>query len=391
LLNELLASCDWRDELLVQLVERTSSFHEGTAKEASTALFRGIVEVLGDHFEPKLCEAYSRFFSRVIELLRPDLPASQLVARYQRVRTVRECRLTPSRIYVLSRVTLGADVAVTSVIIHALKQCFRGARIVFVGSRKNYELFAADSRMDHMEFDYKRNGTLRERLKRVPQIDPSDSIIVDPDSRLTQLGLIPICPEDRYFFFESRGFLAQTPHALPQIAAQWCGLVFQVPRARPFIAPDTRGEETDIAISFGVGENEEKRVGDEFERQLLEALVQRGRRVVLDRGAGSEEAARADAAAADLPNIELHSGPYAPFAARIERAKLYIGYDSAGQHVAAACRVPLISVFKGHVSQKMLQRWSPTGHDRITVVPVPPTEDVLGKVLQAVDAMASPR
>jgi len=32
-----------------------------------------------------------------------------------------------------------------------------------------------------------------------------DTLIVDPDSRLTQLGLYPVAPDYRYFFFDSRG------------------------------------------------------------------------------------------------------------------------------------------------------------------------------------------
>ena len=31
-------------------------------------------------------------------------------------------------------------------------------------------------------------------------------MVIDPDSRLTQLGLIPVCDDSRYFFFESRAF-----------------------------------------------------------------------------------------------------------------------------------------------------------------------------------------
>ena len=44
----------------------------------------------------------------------------------------------------LSRVTLGADVAITSVILDAAKQRFPNANIYFVGPQKSWELFAAD-------------------------------------------------------------------------------------------------------------------------------------------------------------------------------------------------------------------------------------------------------
>ena len=58
-------------------------------------------------------------------------------------------RRARAAIFVLSRVTLGADVAVTSVLLDAAKRRFPHAEIVFVGPRKNYELFAADPRIHH--------------------------------------------------------------------------------------------------------------------------------------------------------------------------------------------------------------------------------------------------
>ena len=68
-----------------------------------------------------------------------------LVARYDRVRRTRAVSWrTATRVLVLSRVTLGADVAVTSVLLAAAKQAFPDAEIVFAGPRKNFELFAAD-------------------------------------------------------------------------------------------------------------------------------------------------------------------------------------------------------------------------------------------------------
>ena len=38
-----------------------------------------------------------------------------------------------------------------------------------------------------------------------------------------------------------------------------------------------------------------------------------------------------------------------------------MGYDSAGGHVASACSVPLISIAKGFVSERMAARWRPNG------------------------------
>ena len=54
----------------------------------------------------------------------------------------------------------------------------------------------------------------------------------------------------------------------------------------------------------------------------------------------------------------------------IARSKLYVGYDSAGQHVAAACGTPLIAVCAGFASPRMFSRWRPTGAGRIEAIRV---------------------
>ena len=97
------------------------------------ALFGILAEGLADRFEPALCDAYARLFSQAIAFARPDVDAGALVARYERVRRPRPILGKPRRVFVLSRVTLGADVAVTSVLLAAAKRRFPHAEIVFVG------------------------------------------------------------------------------------------------------------------------------------------------------------------------------------------------------------------------------------------------------------------
>ena len=57
---------------------------------------------------------------------------------------------------------------------------------------------------------YGRASLLRERLSAAVElrtlVDEPGTLVLDPDSRLTQLGLIPICDDARYYFFESRAF-----------------------------------------------------------------------------------------------------------------------------------------------------------------------------------------
>jgi ADP-heptose:LPS heptosyltransferase len=66
--------------------------------------------------------------------------------------------------------------------------------------------------------------------------------------------------------------------------------------------------------------------------------------------------------AASGAQVERWNGSFAGFAAIIAGSRLYAGYDSAGQHVAAACGVPLIAVFAGASCARMFARWRPAGH-----------------------------
>jgi ADP-heptose:LPS heptosyltransferase len=66
---------------------------------------------------------------------------------------------------------------------------------------------------------------------------------------------------------------------------------------------------------------------------------------------------------------------------------LYVGYDSAGQHVAAACGVPLVSIFAGFPAPRMFHRWRPAG-ERTTVIRVdrPDPLEILERVRAAIAA-----
>jgi ADP-heptose:LPS heptosyltransferase len=330
------------------------------------ALFGTLVEGLADRFEPALCDAYARLFSQAVALTVEGFDAASLVARYQRVRRVRPVAGQPQRVLVLSRVTLGADVAVTSVMLAAAKSRFPDAEIVFAGPRKNYELFATDRRIHHAEVAYRR-GNLRERLgasddlKRV--LTAPDSAVIDPDSRLTQLGLLPVCSEDHYHLFESRGYGGESGRSLPELAAAWAEETRGVAGAKPYVALDPVATHASyLAISLGVGENPAKRLPDPFEEELLRLLAGRGLPLCIDKGAGGEEADRV-MRAVERSGVKatFWDGSFAGFAAIIAGAKLYVGYDSAGQHIAAAAGVPLISIFAGFPVPRMFDRWRPTG------------------------------
>jgi ADP-heptose:LPS heptosyltransferase len=369
----------------------------------------------------------------------PQFNASELAHRYRRVAQVRRYRGGDvERVYVLSRITLGADIAVTSTMLDAMKRRFPEAEICFVGPSKNGELFLDDLRILPIAVQYGRSALLLDRLIAARELEDiltdSASLVIDPDSRLTQLGLIPVCDDARYFFFESRAYGGDSLDPLPRLTSQWLLETFGI-EGRPFLAPerfdagdieaDEEEAEADvlvrdeqrailpglganggatfpehltepiaqstkhattqpaaITVNLGVGENQEKRLGDEFEQRVLRLLARLERPILIDRGAGPEEGARIDRHVAHLiaqtgtPKlVSTHDGSFASFARHILESRLYFGYDSAGQHTAAAAGVPLVSVFAGYASDRMFARWSPTGSGHIGIVKVENSDD----------------
>jgi ADP-heptose:LPS heptosyltransferase len=280
-------------------------------------------------------------------------------------------------------VTLGADVAITSVLVDAVRRRFPKARIVLVGSQKSWELFAGERRVAHAPVLYRRAGSVHDRLapwqdlKRL--LAQPECIVIDPDSRLTQLGLLPVCAEDSYYFFESRGYGAEGEEALPALAARWAAETFEIEDAAPWVAPAPAAPikvpaRPLITMSLGVGENPAKRIPDPFEEELVSHVAKTGAHVLIDEGAGGEEAERVQRAiarsGAAAKRVRTFRGSFATFASAIARSNLYVGYDSAGGHVAAACGVPLVSIFAGFAAPRFFNRWRPTGKGKIEVVRV---------------------
>ncbi|HEY3835126.1 MAG TPA: glycosyltransferase family 9 protein [Bryobacteraceae bacterium] len=394
LLDACVAGEPWRPDDVDTLVDADAD-----------ALFGIVAEGLADRFDSRLTECYVEIFSHAIARVDQRFSVAVLRTRYHHIRQLWRYRTAlapkqaavrrilevenkalrklrtggaayrvpgveppaphqadpgPARIVLLSRVTLGADIAVTSIVAQALQTRFPDAELMLAGSAKSAELLG----LPLFEIAYPRLGGMRARLRAMDALSEIDdyTIVVDPDSRLTQLGLYPVVPEDRYYFFDSRS--AESPGSLSELARDWCADVFEVDIPRPKMTvgpPPFEFAKPAIAVSLGVGGNEAKRIGGAFERDLLRELSRRSATVILDKGAGQEEAARAESVAAGLPNVRLFNGSFAGFAALIAKSDLYVGYDSAGQHAAAALGVPLLSVFAGAVNDRFFERWRPDG------------------------------
>ena len=371
LLEECLSGRDWSREALLPLLDSCGQ------PQGVKALFAELVEPLGDRFEPRLVDCYVSIFSEAVARFVPGRTAREILHRYQRIRhgnpAFKERKV--DRVYVLSRITLGADIVVSSQFLAAAAALFPSAEIFFVGPLKNFELFAGNPRLQLVDLNYGRSGLLTDRLKSglelATTISGAYSLVFDPDSRLTQLGLLPVVDDDQYVFFESRAYGAEGSLSIGELTGRWIvenlGYIGASPWVNPVSPP--LSSKNDIAVSFGFGGNPAKRVGEAFESEIVRSLTRMGLGVVLDEGGSPEERALARSIAA-ATGCRTHQGSFASFCRQIEASKLYIGYDSAGQHAAAALGVSSITAFRGWVDGRMLARWSPRGKGRNLIIPV---------------------
>src|ERR1044071_3470429 len=117
------------------------------AEVATKAIFTSLIEPLADSFEPAAVTLYNRAFAQIIQACRASRQAEaldrelhqfglaseqDLVDRAEKQRRVSRFAAAPDvkRVIVLSRITLGADVAITSVIVERMKLLFPNAEIV---------------------------------------------------------------------------------------------------------------------------------------------------------------------------------------------------------------------------------------------------------------------
>ena len=154
-------------------------------EEQPAEFFRVIVESLADSFDPAEAAAYE-------ELMRAWIPPRAAIYS----------RSIPDRVetvYVLSRVTLGADIKITSIILDAMKKRFPSARNRVRRPIENRQSSSRPMRASaHLECRVSAGGAGKPAHRIRARASPpagraGDRIVVDPDSRMTQLGLIPVC------------------------------------------------------------------------------------------------------------------------------------------------------------------------------------------------------
>ena len=420
------------------LCEMATAFPDESLNNiAARALFGIVIERLCDDFEESQIETYNRLMSQIIEFLRHSEGGEELHSRlnkfglhseddlFQRIEAIRLQAgqplpedAEPRMFVVLSRVTIGADVAITSVICERLQAQFPEAEMTVIGNRKLRQLIHSCSGIRVLELDYARRGGLMERftawldLQELVERETDhysydgDFMVFDPDSRLTQLGVLPLVDDRYYRFFNSRGgqghpssaslsdltnlwmdnILQTTDHEHPSV---WHPMAECIQTKRRIKGLQRDGRHL-IAVNLGVGGNERKRVSDEFERELvLHLLADPANTVLLDMGFGESERRRSEAiiAAAEAAGFTARSTAFnaldslppqtrlvgvecslVEVIALILHSNEFIGYDSACQHIAAALAVPTYTIFAGTTNPRFVRRWRPCGPNRSEVL-----------------------
>ncbi len=424
---------------VTRLTELALSPEGEQSRRATALLFGAVVEPLCDAFSPVAARIYGRVFAQVIDEARRHpacremdrrLAARGIHGEQDLLRPAHEHKLPATnraaigRVLLLSRLTLGADVAIALPALAGLRERFPRAELCIVGTEAARVLVRGHADVRHVAAPYGRGDSLAERLNAWPALCTAvercleagcPALVVDPDSRLTQLGLLPPLEGARYFHFPSRSYGGTRAAALSELLGEWLAETFGPASgadagtgATPPPALELCGEDAAFAaalrerlrgtdarriasVSFGVGGNERKRAGAPFEAALLEWIAARGARVLLARGSGAGEVARTLRLAAELERrgLEVHHLPrgreidamparpadlvtweadVGAFMAAVACADVYVGYDSAGQHLAAALGVPTLSVFVESAGARHAERWRPRGAAPVRIV-----------------------
>jgi ADP-heptose:LPS heptosyltransferase len=351
---------------------------------------------------------------------------NQLLAGYHRLLheppLSRQAMDSIRQILLPSRITIGADVVITGVLAQRLARAMPQAEIVVAGPAHIPRVFYATPRLRHLPLAYERHGSMTNRItvwadlycqaaEERRRLNPNEFLVVDTDSRLTQLGLLPLVGQGATRLFPSRQDVAGgASTSLPELANRWCDHMFgpdehvwptvsfapsHLEAARRYVAG--RGNAFFLVISLGVGNNEAKRVPAPFEKDLLLSLLQENNTLILldsgtqksgmDRVEGLLDACQSHAfATAFLHEDELASkqppfrhgvvgfrGTIGALGALIGQADGFFGYDSCCQHIASALNTPSVIAFAGAPNTRFQDRWRSQGSaGRTATVAVPP-------------------
>jgi hypothetical protein len=443
-------------DIVRELGELATDSNRHLSEAGQRLVFGVIAETLGDSFEPSKVALYDSIFADLIEFcghvpagagVRRQLEqfgihsSADLLARRRRVaampRLSERLRSRIREVLILSRITVGADVAVTSLVLQKAERIFPDARHTVIGGGLD-TLMTGPGGARVVALPYSKQSSLFDRLDAWTRLvrllgaeiaeEPADAcLVIDPDSRLTQLGLLPVAGHDvPYFFFESRSYRTAGLETLGSLTEDWLTQTFGSDEHGPLFSRVTplssdlaaatalvdalrrAGARQVVAVNLGVGNNPRKRIAGGFETDLVRSLIADGSVVILDRGVG-EEVERTGLIAAALrsegrsvvesttdiridesgltscPDLVTYQGSLGRYAALIAGCDLYLGYDSAFQHIAAALGIPVIDIFVNPPNPRFAQRWRPHSRAPVRAIVSGATDDrqCLADVLQA--------
>ena len=439
-----LKDCHYEEDFIGLLCEMmTFSTNPQLNNPGTQALFEIIIERLCDDFESLQTETYNRVMTQVITFCRTIPEGSKLNNRLEKfgirsaddmLTRINKIRLNGNRltdkgfikkILILSRVTIGADIAITSIIIQHLTELYPETEIVLIGNNKLKEVYGANSNIRIRKISYSRKGGLMPRLsswhslleiidQETSSISGNNIALIDPDSRMSQLGVLPLIPENNYFFFDSRSDTSfNKKMSMVELTNRWLNDItgtrgFKYPKiwvpdkylrtAEDFFKQlRNSGAENIIVVNFGVGGNLRKSVGKELEKKLLITLLQKPNTVILlDKGFGDQETSYINSLIEEIDKqgylirhttfssnnkkpiswgvIGMESG-IGEIAALIAMSEEFIGYDSACQHISAALETPCLTIFAGSNNMRFIRRWSAHGQNRCSIVHVDTLSD----------------
>ena len=411
-----------------------------SAAAALAALYGRIVEPLCDDFSAAGVRICNLVLRRLIDFVRHRAEGSGMHARllalgfadsaalghrYERLLRppviADQARERVRKVLVLSRVTVGADIVINSVMVQRLLSALPSAEIVLVGPAHLPQLFAGLDRVRCLHLPYERNGSLVQKLVVWESLEAllrgegegyaaGELRLVDPDSRLSQLGLLPLLAEEETCYFPSR--LNPDPArnlSLNELVNGWLDCLlgttaWQPPKVFLPAAAQRQGEaflerlrqggcRHLVVINCGVGGDDAKRLGEPFESMLPLALLSRlaDTIVILDSGCACDEKERVRGQLASYREMGINAdfveegeladrrigyshgvvgfhGSIGAIGGLIAGADVFFGYDSCCQHLAGALATPSVIVFAGAPNQRFAARWRPYDATGQTVV-----------------------
>jgi ADP-heptose:LPS heptosyltransferase len=414
-----------------RLADAADSNDQEESAEGLRALFSGFIEPLNDNFSKAGRAGYARLFSAMVwRVASRDAALSRelrslavtdyeaFYARYSLARVgISPLPKKARKIAVLSRVTLGADILITSLALQRLRQRYPEAELMLIGDAKLGGLFSGLPGVRVVPVSYSRRGALRDRLSswlkvRKAATEEGADLVLSPDSRLDQLGVLPVVPDpNRYLLWENTQPSGQPLRSLAVRFDEWLVRRLELPEAAPAhprIAFDAAtaavqeclksalGEGPLAAVKLDHGGNPAKALPRAAELMLLNRMRERGWRILLDRGFGEQELANSDALIGELgwtvcdiddsdkkiglpvaglaPSqlaerdcIRFH-GSIAGWAAAASSCQLAFSYDSVGHHLAAALGVPILVAFTGFTHPEFPIAWQPRGPGSIKII-----------------------